>query len=217
MLIGWNRDEARFWYDLRDADGNVISPMVAPDTEEALVEQVGRIIGLYYSFAAPPQAADVIAAYTDASRPVTIDAAWNDIYTDLVFRAPIVHYATKHASTGAPTFAYEFGFPLPYPGTGTPHAADVPFVFGTTTHPHLTRKVGHGDAVAALSGRMMDMWASFMHSGDPSTAAAPWRPLQRSVPAVMRLGSADDLGMVTLPRAEQLRCWPAFVDGGAAE
>ena len=152
MLIGWNRDEARFWYDLKDADGTVISPMRAPETEEALVEQVGRLIRLYYPFAAPPQAGDVIAAYADPSGPLDADAVWSDIYTDLVFRGPIFHYAAKHAAADAPTFIYEFGYPLPHPGRGTPHAADVPFVFGTTAHPHLAGKVGHGDEVAALSG-----------------------------------------------------------------
>lgn len=217
MLIGWNRDEARFWYDLSDADGNVLSPMSAPETEEALAAQVGKLIGLHYPFAAPPQAGDVIAAYTDRSGPLDVDAVWNDIYTDLVFRAPIVHYAGKQAGTGTPTFAYEFGFPLPKPGKGTPHAADVPFVFGTTAHPHLAGKVGHSDEVAALSGCMMDMWTSFMRSGDPSTpAAGRWSPLQPSEPTVMRLDSTGDIGTVTLPRAERLRCWPAFVDGSQA-
>jgi len=218
MLTGWNRDEARFWYDLKDAGGTVISPMRAPETEEALVEQVGRLIRLYYPFAAPPRATEVIETYTDPSGPVNTDAVWNDIYTDLAFRAPIVHYATTHASGGPPTFAYEFGFPLPHPGKGTPHAAEVPFVFGTTAHPHLARKVGHGAEVAALSGCMMDMWASFMRSGDPSTpAAGAWSPLQPSEPAVMRIDSADDIGMAPLPRADRLRCWPAFACGSSAE
>lgn len=218
MLIGWNRDEARFWHDLKDAEGTVISPTHAPVTEEALVEQVGKLIRLYYPFAAPPQTGDVIAAYADPSGPLDVDAVWNDIYTDLVFRAPIVHYATKHAASGAPTFAYEFGYPLPKPGKGTPHAADVPFVFGTTAHPHLAGKVGRGEEVAALSGCMMDKWASFMRSSDPSTTAGGrWRPLQPSEPTVMLLHSADDIGMAPLPRAEQLRCWPAFVGGGSPE
>jgi para-nitrobenzyl esterase len=217
MLTGWNRDEARFWYDLKDADGKVLSPSRAPETEEALAEQVGKLIRLYYPFATPPQAGDVIAAYADPSGPVDVDAVWNDIYTDLVFRAPIFHYATKHAATGAPTFVYEFGYPLPGPGKGTPHAADVPFVFGTTAHPHLAGKVGHSDEVAALSGCMMDMWASFMRSGDPSTAVASWSPLQTSAPTVMRLDSPDDIGKVPLPRADRLGCWPAFVPGGSSE
>jgi para-nitrobenzyl esterase len=217
MLTGWNRDEARFWYDLKDADGKVLSPSRAPETEEALAEQVGKLIRLYYPFATPPQAGDVIAAYADPSGPVDVDAVWNDIYTDLVFRAPIFHYATKHAATGAPTFVYEFGYPLPGPGKGTPHAADVPFVFGTTAHPHLAGKVGHSDEVAALSGCMMDMWASFMRSGDPSTAVASWSPLKTSAPTVMRLDSPDDIGKVPLPRADRLGCWPAFVPGGSSE
>ncbi|MCL4368061.1 MAG: carboxylesterase family protein, partial [Actinobacteria bacterium] len=158
---------------------------------------------------------DVIAAYADPSRPLDVDAVWNDVYTDLVFRAPIYHFASKHAGTGAPIFAYEFGFPLPHPGEGTPHAADVPFVFGTTAHPHLAGKVGHGDEVVALSGRMMDLWASFVRSGDPSApAAGSWSPLLPSAPTIMRLESASEMGMVLLPRAERLRCWPAF-DGGA--
>ena len=214
MLIGWNRDEARFWYDLRDARGSVLSPSPAPDTREALAALVGKFVGLHYPFASPPLAKDVIAAYAGPSGPLDVDAVWNDIYTDLVFRAPIVHFASAHASTGAPTFAYEFGFPLPLPGRGTPHAADVPFVFGTTAHPHLAGKVGHGDEVAALSGAMMDLWAAFMHSGDPSTSAVGrWSPLQSSSPAVMRLDSPSQLGMVRLPREEQLRRWPAFAAG----
>ena len=217
MLIGWNRDEALFWYDLKDSDGAVISPLTAPETAEALAEQVGRLIRLYYPFDTLPQAGDVIAAYADPSGSIDIDVVWSDIYTDLVFRAPIFHYAAKHASAGAPTFVYEFGYPLPSPGRGTPHATDVPFVFGTTAHPHLAGKVGHGGEVAALSGRMMDMWASFMRSGDPSTPAdGRWSPLEPSEPVVMSLVSADDSGMVRLPRADRLGCWAAFSGGGPA-
>ena len=216
MLIGWNRDEARFWYDLRDSEGRVLSTLPAPDTAEALAALVGKFVGLHYPFAAPPQPRDVIAAYADASAPLDVDGVWNDVYTDLVFRAPIVHFASTHAGAGAPTFVYEFGYPLPHPGRGTPHAADVPFVFGTTAHPHLAGKVGHGDEVAALSGALMDMWAAFMHAGDPSTpAVGRWSSLQPSAPAAMRLGAGES-AMVPLPRAEQLRCWPAFAAGSAA-
>lgn len=218
MLIGWNRDEARFWYDLSDADGKVLSTMRAPETEQNLVEQVGGLIRLYYPFAALPQVGDVIGAYADPSGPLDIDAVWNDIYTDLVFRAPILHYATKHAKAGVPTFAYEFGYPLPHPGRGTPHAADVPFVFGTAAHPHLAGKVGQGDEVAALSGCMMNMWASFIRSGDPSIPeAGPWSPLQPSAPGVMSLDAAPDVATVPLPRTDRLHCWPAFEGGAQAE
>jgi para-nitrobenzyl esterase len=214
LLIGWTRDEARFWYDLHDADGNRLAMMSAPREEAGLVDQIGRLLHLYYPFDPSPRPTDVIAAYRHAADPTDrrdpIDAAWNEIYTDLVFRAPIVHQAARHARIGAPTYAYEFAHSLPAPGRGSPHASDVPFVFGTTGHPHLARKVGNGSSVQALSTLMLDAWAAFVRSGDPATERLPWPAWTSQREATARFTTASSCSVTALDRCDQLRVFQAF-------
>lgn len=219
LLVGWTRDESRFWHDLRDAHGRVLSPLPVPGDAAALHAEVAKLLRLYYPFEAAPGAGDVIAAYRAESAharpaapapddPASIDAAWNAIYTDLVFRAPILHFANRHASAGAPTFVYEFSQPLAPPGRGSPHACDVPFVFGTTGHPHLAAKLGHGPEVEALAARVGDAWAGFVHAGDPSTPAAPWPAWSVSHPSLV--GLSAQASATTPARAVVPEVLPAF-------
>ena len=220
MLIGSTRDEALFWYGLRDAAGEVLSPSTPPQTRGDLLTQVADLMRLHYPFDPVPAPTEVVALYEDARRVSTPDRyaeTWSAIYTDLAFRAPILHCAARHASRGHPAFVYEFAHPLPPPGTGTPHAADVPFVFGTTGHPHLARKVGHGPGAVATANALMRMWASFAWSGDPTAEGlARWPRYSAERREVMTVGAgAGTAAPDSVPRDSQLVCWAAF-RGGAA-
>ncbi|HTO50237.1 MAG TPA: carboxylesterase family protein [Burkholderiales bacterium] len=218
MLIGSTRDEALFWYGLRDADGKVLSPSTPPQTREDLEAQVARLMRLHHPFDPAPAPAEAVALYEDARRvttPARCAETWSAIYTDLVFRAPIFHCAARHASRGHPAFVYEFAHALPAPGAGTPHAADVPFVFGTTGSPHLARKVGHGPGALATANATMRMWASFAWTGDP-TGDRSWPRFSAERRDVMTIGAdAGTAAPAPARRDSQLACWAAF-RGGAA-
>jgi para-nitrobenzyl esterase len=207
VLAGWTRDEANFWFDLHDGEGRVISPLQPPRSPEELQQRVAGLVKLSYAFDSPPSADSVIAAYAASGEAA---AAWRDVYTDAVFRAPILHFVGKHARAGVPARAYEFAYPLPSPGNGSPHAADVPFVFGTWMHPHLACKIGRAPAVAAVSAAMMRAWAAFARTGDPTDAAGEaWPVFDPADPCAMRFGP-DRAHLVALDRSAGLACWPAY-------
>lgn len=203
VLAGWTREEANFWFDLHDADGRVLSPQKPPAGAAELEKRVAGLIGLHYAFAARPAAADVIAGYGGADDPA---ATWCAIYTDLVFRAPILHLCGRQARAGQPVHVYEFAHALPAPGRGAPHASDVAFVFGNTATPHLARKIGAGPAVDALSAAMMDAWGAFTRAGSPGDMWPVFDPAQ---PRVMQFGP-ERAQVAGLRAAERLALWPAY-------
>lgn len=206
-LVGWTRDEANFWFDLRDGNGAVISPMRAPQTAEELHRRASGLIGLHYAFPAPPSTSTVVAAYAGSGDPA---AVWRDLYTDVVFRAPILHFAGRQARSGARTWVYEFAHPLPSPGRGAPHATEVPLVFGTWRHPHFACKLAGSPTVGAISDAMMTAWAQFARAGDPGAAAGcEWPAFEPAAPLALHFGP-ERATVVPLDRPGGLACWPAY-------
>jgi para-nitrobenzyl esterase len=179
LIIGFTRDEARFWYDLKLPDGTVLTTLKPPSTLAELKSELARLVKLYYAFDAPPAADEVIAAYGGGAASDG-DAArlWFEAYADLLFRAPILHYAARHAAR-APAYLYESAWPLAVPAEGTPHAADVPFLFGTVANPHIAAKIGYGPEAEAASAVTMAMFGGFVRTGAPAavTGLPAWRPL----------------------------------------
>ena len=75
------------------------------------------------------------------------------------------------------TFAYSFDWPAPR--VGSCHGIDIPFTFGTIDRggwDEFTGAVGERRAEAEqLSVTMMESWANFARTGDPSSAGTgPW-------------------------------------------
>ena len=212
LLIGFTADEALFWYDLKLPDGTALTTLIPPADESRLAAEIERLIALHYSFLGPPDAEAVVRRYREgADGGSDLRGLWLAIYTDLVFRAPILRYALRHAER-APAYVYEFAWPLAAPVFGAPHAADVPFVFGTTGHPHLGPKIGEGST--ATSEAMMALWAGFVRSGVPSAEGLPlWEPLvPAGALAAMVIGARKVPACFgPLPRPGPLRAWPALL------
>lgn len=203
VLAGWTREEANFWFDLHDVDGRVLSPQKAPASPAELEKRIGGLMGLHYAFADKPAAATVAQAYGGNDDPC---AAWCAFYTDLVFRAPILHLAGRQGRAGQAVYAYEFAYPLPAPGRGSPHASDVPFIFGTTGAAHFARKIGGGPAVDAVSAAMMRAWGAFAREGEPG---AGWPAFDPQHPQVMRFGP-QQAAAADLRDPARLALWPAY-------
>jgi para-nitrobenzyl esterase len=207
VLTGWTREESNFWFDLRDGDGRVISPLKPPLDASDLGKRVSGLTRLHYAFPEAPSPQDLIAAYSGSGEPAAI---WRDLYTDLVFRTPILRFAGGQARVGTPVWAYEFAYPLPAPGSGSPHASDVPFVFGTWGHPHLSCKIGTAPQVSTVSAAMMGAWAEFARSRNPgSGAGCAWPAFSPDRPQVMRFGPPS-AAPVALERPAGLACWKAY-------
>jgi para-nitrobenzyl esterase len=210
LLIGFTRDEAKFWCDLALPDGIRLSALSPPEPGAPFDAALTRLIALHYPFEPAPTSAAIMAGYRAAMPEAGDDAIWLAIYSDLVFRAPILRYAARHARRGSPAFLYDFAWPLAVTG-GTPHAACVPFGFGTHRHPHLAAKIGADDAAGTLSGAMMTAWAAFIRDGTPATH--DWPALNPGLPVDATAAMAmDSDGMLFGPLhgAAWLASWPAI-------
>lgn len=65
-------------------------------------------------------------------------------------------------------------------GLGSCHAAEIPFVFGTTGRPELRLLIG-ANPPAAVAGTMHSTWVQFAATGDPGWAAGTTAYLAGSV------------------------------------
>ncbi|WP_234266248.1 carboxylesterase/lipase family protein [Hydrogenophaga sp. NFH-34] len=207
LLAGWTRHEADFWFHLQDGQGHSLAPLREPDDAAELAPRVQRLMAQHYAFTPAPDTAAVLDAYTASGG---VPQRWRDLYTDLVFRAPILQLINRQAAHGQPAWAYEFAYPLPGDRPSTPHAADVPFVFGTHRHPHLAPKIGATGAADALSATVIRAWADFVHHGAPGPVnGTAWPRFTAAQPLAMVLEPAHP-GPAALSRPAGLACWPAY-------
>jgi para-nitrobenzyl esterase len=158
---------------------------------------------------------DAAARLTDVYRKDAPDAAPADHFaafeTDRVFRVPAVRLADAQAQH-APVYGYEFAWPSParHGALGSCHAIELPFVFGTLAAPGMAAFSGSGPEAERLSGVMMDTWASFARSGDPSHAAIP--PWPRHDPATRPTMILDRESHLELaPRDRTLKAWEGLL------
>jgi para-nitrobenzyl esterase len=101
---------------------------------------------------------------------------------DLLFRMPSVRLAeAQSAHRPADTRMYLFAWRTPVRGgrLGSPHAVDVPFVFGNLHTSGVELYTGSGADRKALSEHVQDAWIGFARCGDPNHAGLPEWPAYR--------------------------------------
>jgi para-nitrobenzyl esterase len=131
--------------------------------------------------------------------------------TDRVFRVPAARLADAQ-SAHAPVYGYEFAWcsPAQKGALGACHAVELPFVFGTLDAPGMSAFSGHGPAAEQLSHVVMDAWAAFARTGNPSHPALPAWP--RHAPASRPTMIFDREPRVDhAPRDRTLRAWEGLV------
>ncbi|AIT25104.1 carboxylesterase/lipase family protein [Bordetella holmesii] len=202
LLAGWTATEADFWFDLTDGQGQRLSPMQAPATLAELQPRAAALVAAHYAFAQAPDVREVIDLYAQGHD--TAPAIWRALYTDLVFRAPMLHMLARHARAGMPAWAYEFGFPVAGSADSSPHAADVPFVFGNTGQAHVSQKIGRPAEALAVSQAMMGRWRDFIVDQSPG-----WSGFDPARPAVMRFG-LDGEHAAPVHAASAAGLWPGY-------
>ena len=99
--------------------------------------------------------------------------------SDLLTRTHLIRAAEAKAQAGgAPVYFYNFAWPVRGDGGrwGSPHTADIPFVFGTLDAARSLTEPDHAEA-DDLSRRMMGAIVAFARSGDPNhDGLPPWAP-----------------------------------------
>jgi para-nitrobenzyl esterase len=187
LLAGTNRDEMKLFsmLDQEEIDG------------AALERRLGAIV-------APHEVAEVVSEYRAAraarGEPCEPKEIWQAIETDRFFRAQTLRFAGDHARTHPATYVYHFDWASPIAALGSPHAIEIPFVFGNLDAPMIGMFAGEGPDAEALCTDVQDAWIAFARSGDPSTPSHPWPRHDERRRATMTLGAVR--GASDLPRAE---------------
>jgi para-nitrobenzyl esterase len=165
LLIGTNRDESTL-FSVGDRGAFSLD-------DAGLRRRLARVLpGASARPTLVDDAVDVYAkARSDRGEATTPFALWTAMVTDLVFRIPSIRFTEAQAAHQANTFAYLFTWPTPVLGgiLGSPHALEIPFVFGTYDQPGFDHFTGadRDPAAAVLAGRVMDAWTTFARTGRP--------------------------------------------------
>ncbi len=160
LMTGTTFDEARLW--------SLYVPILRWTRPHALRGVLSHAVGDRWP--------EVIAAYR-RSRPG--EKAGNltmAINGDLLFRMPAVRLAeAQSAHRPDDTRMYMFAWRTPEFGgrLGSPHAVDVPFVFGNLHAKGVERYTGQGAERKGLSDLVQDSWIAFARSGDPNHPGLP--------------------------------------------
>lgn len=194
VLMGTNRDEMTLFNT---------TPGRAALNDSALQQRVAFLL-----FCDLAEAGEVIskirASRRDHGLPDQNHNIFDTIQTVAGFRIPGNLFAEARAREGQQTWMYLFTHESPawHGVLGSCHALELPFVFGTLDAPTQDKFAGTGEAVEALSGKMMDAWIAFARNGDPShDGLDPWQPYDEQTRATMIFHGESHLA--TDPFAEE--------------
>jgi len=213
LLIGTNRNETNFFFNLKGPDNKTLTEDIP--SAEKLVDRVQAFRSSYYPFEDSPSADAVVHHFRQCARgDKSTKELWLDITTDVNMRGYAYRAAAMQTAAGAPAYLYEFAEPLMPPGEGTPHCAEMPFVFGTFSHPHFQGKFRGDDRTRALSASMMNAWSSFARDGVPALPGEKaWPTFDPVKPSAAIFGGADVVEVAGVPRRHELTVWPSFLAG----
>jgi len=187
LLIGTNRDEWRLFTLLLGGDMEKAKADLSK-TFGAAIEHVHEI-------------------YTQSRADKAPDLAWIDMQGDRVFRIPALRQA--EAQVGVPVWMYRFDWASPAFGAqlGACHGIEMPFVWNGPHTPFAHFLLG--DAIAEIQpliDRIHSTWATFIRTGNPTSAAfVDWPRYDLSHRTTMLLNEVSQI--VDDPQAELLPLW----------
>lgn len=183
-IIGTNRDEWRLFL--------MGDPRLRDLSASAFERRVRRTL-----FAAVGSDDDELVASAVARYGPALGSAiqrWSSFQSDRVFHAPAAMLAEACARKGAPVYSYRFDWSPRMVGayTGSFHALEIPFVFGTLRSGFLRAVLGVTTDARSLSNRMQQAWLSFARDGEPRAEnLSDWLPFTAEAPRTMILGPAS--------------------------
>jgi para-nitrobenzyl esterase len=201
LVIGTNRDEATFF---------LVGDRAIHELDEATM--LRRLRRFLAGWGVDGDVEALVAAYrasrAERGEPTDARSLWTALLTDGMFRIGSIREAAAHAGHGHPTWSYLFTWPSPAMGgtLGSCHAVDIPFVLGTLDAPGMDRFAGSGPRATALSERMMDTWATFARTGDPTGPAVDdWPRYDTARRATAVIG--DTVTVVDAPGEAERLAW----------
>ncbi|MGD0189962.1 MAG: carboxylesterase/lipase family protein [Rhizomicrobium sp.] len=149
-------------------------------------------------------------AFLDAYGEGSPFERFNAYMTDKNFTIPMIRLADAQSRT-APVHVYRFDWRSPLLGgiMGSCHALELGFVFGTHGQRLANAFFGSGPVAESLSSAMMDCWAAFARTGNPSTAASGTWPVYGESRDTMIFGDGAP-HVASVPSPERLRPWDDF-------
>jgi para-nitrobenzyl esterase len=136
---------------------------------------------------------------------------WGDavvqIASDAIERVPSIRFAER-LSTYEPVYMYLLTYisDSTYKNFGSSHAMDLPFVFGNVDFPEVIVFTGRDPHRCELADKVMDSWAAFARTGNPTPPSGPaWPTYDSATRTTMELGTT--LRTVEDPLAAQRKVW----------
>ncbi len=193
LLVGTTRDEWKLF--------SSPNPGLRLMSQKTFAERVERVAG---------EAAPVMLKAYDKGSPFERFNAW---MTDKTFAVPAARLLEAQAR-GAPAYAYRFDWRSNFLGglMGACHALDIGFVFGTHTKRLAGTFFGTSAVAETLASDMMDAWAAFARTGDPSTpATGSWSRYDAAERPTMIFGDGAP-HLVQRPNEARLRAWDTIAE-----
>ncbi len=213
VVITYTLDEGAFFVDLYDPVSKTMLTPPLPPTAAALSSAVLSQVG-----GSPSAASAIIDRYTHSAqaegRSTAPGALWVEIFGDGVLRNFGTRYAATIAGTGAQVRYGTFMHPVPAPGRGVPHCAELPMVFGTYALDYYQGKVGTNEAQGKLFNEMASALTSFAKDGNARFASGQAWPLyQPGKPTSARIGEGGSSGVTLgpIPKLAQMAAWDALL------
>jgi para-nitrobenzyl esterase len=185
ILVGTNSDEGALF----------ARPGVTPESF------IAQIRGGYGACAD-----EILAAYPHATMDEAFKAS-KDIFRDAALAWHTWTWARLQASKGrGKTFAYYFDHRTTENPDGSPHAADLAYVFANFRQ---TDNVATRHSDEALSHRIQTYWVNFARTGDPNGDGAPvWPQFTQQRQEVLVLDTTSRTS--TVPNLKQLQALDSY-------
>lgn len=190
IMIGTTREEMRYFATAEDIG-------IERKPRALLLSQLRSTVGA--------RAPEVLGEYQ------RLYPRWGDaviqIASDALMRFPSIELADA-VSAYQPVYLYLLTYrsDSTYKNFGSSHAMDLPFVFGTVNSPEVIVFTGRDPRRYDLADRVMDTWAAFARSGDPTPPQGPrWPRWDAATHPTMELGI--DSRVVQDPLSEQRKIW----------
>lgn len=177
LLLGHTHDEASLFFrqDMRNFHL----------TEDQLQKRLQSAFNI-----SPEKARSVTDAYRTTTPDMTPAQVLIAVASDVQFRLPLKKAAERKSDVSgqAPVFLYEFAWQIPWNGgiLGSPHAVDIPFVFGTIDT--ASEMTGASSSASEASMNIMSAFVQFARTGNPHSERFPeWTPFTRDSGTTMQI------------------------------